>query len=252
MSQIERSKLLEERVTLEQERKSQEAALNALLYRPAGTHIGSIPDFDIIRLTMTPDTIMKIALENNPRVKKLRALIGKSEAQLKLAYKDYYPDFNVFFEWGIRYALPSNATSHTGSETDVEGLNVYSAGVNLNIPIQLKRRAAAVKEANSSIRESTENLNSYMIGLDAAIVDLTAKMEKASKLVTLYQTGIIPQARQTLESSLKSYHVNNMIFQDVLSSRTNLFNYERKYYENMAEYEEVAAELEALAGSELY
>ena len=252
LAQVDRSKLLETKVILEQQRKSQEAALNALLYRRADTPVGRIPDFDVKPLAMTADDVRNYCWENNPKIKQLKADIAKAEVQLKLAHKEYYPDFNVFFDWGIRYALPPGTASHTGSTVDVEGLNVYTAGVNINIPIQLKRRAAAVEEAKANIMMTTEDLNNYMNGLDSAISDLLARLDKASKLVTLYKTGIIPQAQQSLESSTSNYRVNNMAFQAVLEARRTLFDYEQKYYENLAEYQKLVALGDAVVGVPLY
>ena len=40
-AQVERSKMLDMRITLEQQRKSLQASLNALLYRPADTPVGT-------------------------------------------------------------------------------------------------------------------------------------------------------------------------------------------------------------------
>src|SRR6266581_4315475 len=54
-AQVERSKLLDMRISLEQQRKSLQASLNALLYRPAETTVGAIPDVDIKPLMQSPE-----------------------------------------------------------------------------------------------------------------------------------------------------------------------------------------------------
>ena len=98
-AQVERSRLLDMGITLEQQRRTLQANLNALLYRPAETPIGTIPDFDIKPLPLSDKELRETAHGSRPLVKGLEALIGKGEAGLRLAGKESYPDFNVSFEY---------------------------------------------------------------------------------------------------------------------------------------------------------
>ncbi|MGB9712760.1 MAG: TolC family protein [Dissulfurimicrobium sp.] len=58
-AQVERSKMLDMRISLEQQRKSLEATLNNLLYRPADTPVGAIPDFDLTPLNLSAEELRK-------------------------------------------------------------------------------------------------------------------------------------------------------------------------------------------------
>jgi outer membrane protein, heavy metal efflux system len=234
-AQLERSKMLDMKISLEQQRKSQVIALNSLLYRPATTPVGSIPDFAIGATPPPADRLMALAEESRPALKSLKAQIEKGNSSYALAKREYYPDFNVSFEYMQR------------EQAD----DMYSAGVTFNLPVHNARREGMLAEASSEVTMATEELNSTRNSIATGIADLLAQMERRRKLAELYKLGIIPQAEQSLESSTIGYRVNKVDFLTLLDSRVTLFNYEREYYDSMADYQMKKAQLEALVGREL-
>ncbi|MGD0843063.1 MAG: TolC family protein [Geobacteraceae bacterium] len=239
-AQVEQSKLLDMRITLEQQRKSLQASLNALLYRPAETPVGAIPDFDIKPLIQSPEELRDIAYEKRPMLKSLNALIEKGKAGHKLAEKEFYPDFNVSFEYMQRERFEGSS-----------GDDMYSLGLTFNLPVQRARRQAMVAETSSEITMATEELNVLKNSINSGISDLLAQLERRRKLADLYKTGIIPQAGQSLESATIGYRVNKVDFLNLLDSRMTLFNYERELYDSLADYQIKLAQLEALLGMSL-
>jgi len=240
-AQVGRSKLLDMRITLEQQRRTAQANLNTLLFRPAETPVGPIPEFDLTPLRLTDKELRELAYANRPMIKSLAALIGKGEARLKLADKEFYPDFKVSLDYMQR-------DSFNGSE----GNDMYSLGLTFNLPVQRERRNAAVAESNSEITMATEELNNLKNNINGGVSDLLAQLDRRRKLVDLYKNGIIPQAEQTLESSTINYRVNKVDFLTLLDSQITLFNYEREYYNSLADYQMKRAQLEALVGKELH
>ncbi|MDD2736404.1 MAG: TolC family protein [Desulfuromonadaceae bacterium] len=238
-SQVERSKMLDMKISLEQRRKSLEASLNALLSRSPETAVGRIGDFEIKPLQLSFEKLRTTAFEKRPAIKSLQALIDKGEAAHKLARKDFYPDFNVSLEYMQRDPAMGN-----------EGLDTYSLGVTFNLPLQRERRHAMVAESDSEIRMAADELDSLRNGIASSVADLLATLERREKLVSLYKSGIIPQAEQSLESAVIGYRVNKVDFLSLLDSRITLFNYERELYESQAEYMMGLARLEATVGTD--
>jgi len=239
-AQVERSKMLEMGITLKQQRKSLQANLNALLYRPADTPVGLIPNFEIKPVALSADELRTMALENRPILKSLNSQIDKGKVGQKLAQKEFYPDFNVSFEYMQRDRFDMS-----------DGADMYSLGVTFNLPVQKQRRQAMVAESSSEITMATEELNATKNTIDAGISDLLAQMERRKKLAELYRTGIIPQAEQSLESASIGYSVNKVDFLTLQDNRITLFNYERELYDSMADYQMKLAQLEALVGQSL-
>ena len=98
---------------------------------------------------------------------------------------------------------------------------------------------------------AADEVNALRNTIDSGISDLLAKLKKREKLVSLYKSGIIPQAEQSLESATIGYRVNKVDFLTLLDSRVTLFNYERELYESLAEYMIRLAQLEAMVGGDL-
>ncbi|MRR37231.1 TolC family protein, partial [bacterium] len=98
-AQVERSRMLDMQISLEQRRKSLQATLNTLLFRPAETPVGVIPDFEIRPVSWSPEQLQAAAAENRPLLKGFGALMAKGEAGHRLAEKELFPDFNLSFEY---------------------------------------------------------------------------------------------------------------------------------------------------------
>jgi len=240
-AQVERSRMLDMKITLEQRRKSLQANLNTLLFRPAETPVGRVPDFEIKPLAYSPEQLRSLAEDNRPMFRSYRAIMEKGEAGHRLAEKEFFPDFNLSFEYMQRDPL---------SEMEA-GYDMYAAGVAFNLPIQRERRHAMAREASAEAEMARAELNSLSNGINLGIADNLAQMERREKLAELYKTGIIPQAEQSLESATIGYRVNKVDFLTLQDSRLTLFNYEREYYESLAEYQMRRAQLEALVGKDL-
>ena len=239
-AQVERSKMLDMRISLQQQRKTGEANLNALLARPAATAVGGIADLEMQPLSLNTEQLEAIAAEKRPLLQSARSTIEKAGAGLRLAKKEYYPDFNVSLEYMQRDPAMGS-----------DGLDMYGLGLTFNLPVQTSRRQAAVAESNAEITMATEELNGIKNTIQAGVADLLAQMERRRNLAELYKTGILPQARQSLESSVIGYRVSKVDFLTLLDNTITLFSYEREYYDSIADYQMKRAQLEALVGKEL-
>ena len=241
---LEKSKMLDMQITLQQQRKSLAANLNYLLYRPGNTPIGPIADFTLPQLSLTAEQLNDTAYEKRPQVKSLVSLVNKGKASHRLARKEFYPDFNLSFEYMFKEAIATEMVSDPG-------YNMFSLGVTFNLPFQQEKRHAMLAESTSETAMAAEELNGLKNTIAYTINDTLAQLDRRRKLVELYKGGIIPQAEQSLESAVISYRVNKVDFLTLLDGRMNLFNYERELYESQAEYMMKLAQLEAAVGSDL-
>jgi outer membrane protein TolC len=234
---LEKSKMLDMQITLRQQRKSLEANLNYLLYRPGTTPILAIADFSLPQISHSVEQLNQIALEYRPQLKSLTSLAHKAQASQRLARKEFYPDFNLSLEYMFREAAMEDP-----------GYNMFSVGLTFNLPFQMERRRAMVAESTFETNMAAEELNALKNTISYTINDTLAQLERRRNLVELYQGGIIPQAEQALESAVISYRVNKVDFLTLLDGRMNLFSYQRELYESQAEYMMKLAQLEAVVG----
>lgn len=237
---LERSKLLDMQISLKQQRKSLEAGLNYLLSRPTDTLVGHVADFELPSFSLSASKLRDLAEQQRPQLKVLASQISKGKAAHQLARKELWPDFNLSVEYMFRQPAMGDP-----------GYDMFTVGLTFNLPIQRERRAAMIAESSSETTMASEEVSSLRNSIDYAINDSLSQLERRQKLVELYRSGIIPQAEQTLESSLINYRVGKVDFMAVLDSRVSLFNYERELYESKADYMMQLARLEAAVGTEL-
>jgi len=237
---VEKSKMLEMQITLQQQRRSLSANMDYLLARSPGSEFSTVADFELPVVAKSPEELREMAYNHRPQLKSLSSLVDKSMAGHRLGEKEFYPDFSISFEYMQREAAMGDP-----------GYDMYSLGLTFNLPLQKERREAMLAESSSESRMEAEEINALKSNISYAIADNLAAMERRKKLVELYRTGLVPQAEQSLESSLIGYRVGKVDFMTLLDGRANLFNYERELSESKAEYMMALARLEAAVGTEL-
>jgi outer membrane protein TolC len=236
-AQVERSKMEEMRLVLQQQRRSLEAGLNTLLYRPPTTTVATIDHVELTVLSLDATELERLAEDHRPLLRSLAARIDQSKAERALADKEFYPDFTLAFEYMQKDSI-----------MDDPGYDMYNASVSFNLPLQRERRQAMVAESEAAQRMAGEELNVTRNNIRQVIADLLAQLERDRKMAHLYREGILPQAGITLESSLAAYRAGKGEFMQVLDSRMALFNVERDYYKAVAEHQMELARLEATVG----
>lgn len=236
-AQVERSKMVDMQITLQQQRRTLTATMNRLLYRPAGTAVGEIPELQAPAVGLSAEDLESLAERNRPLIQGLTAQVDKGKTERDLAKKEFYPDFNFSLEYMLRESTPEG-----------EGLDMYSAGVTLNLPVRRDRRHARVAETEAQIRMAQAELNNLRNTIHTGIADFMAQLERGQRQISLYRTGIIPQATRSFEAARAAYQNNQVDFLSMLDSLLTLFNYERDYYDVLSDYRMNLARLEALVG----
>jgi outer membrane protein TolC len=80
------------------------------------------------------------------------------------------------------------------------------------------------------------------------ISSATTDYFEARELFKLFQSGIVPQARQTVSSMLAGYQVSEVDFLNLVRSQVTLLNYEVQYWKALTEANQALARLDAAVG----
>ena len=102
----------------------------------------------------------------------------------------------------------------------------------------------AEKEVKKSIYENTEN------NIISMIKETLSMIFKSRSNLELYETGILPQAKQNMDVSLEGYRSGKLDFLALLDSQMTLYKYEVEYYKELAEHQRRISEMETLIGGE--
>lgn len=236
-AQLERSRMEEMRIGLQQRRTSLAATLNTLAHRPPETALSVIHSLPMPQLTLSATQLSQLAQVNRPALKTLQAKIDQAGVGVKLAEKELYPDFTIAVEYMQREATEMS-----------RGDDMYSAGLSFNLPVQTDRRRAKVAEMEAARRMAVQELAGQQNQIRLAISDALAQLERSRKLSRLYDSGMLDQARGTLEAATAAYRTGKAKFSEVLASRMNLLAYEREYHGAIADYQMQMAILENVVG----
>ncbi len=241
-AQVELSKLLDERIRLEQSRQAAGARLNAILNRSPQTPLGRTGEVSKAELPMDLKELQTRALENRPLLKGLQEEIERRKAANSLARKRYFPDLTM----SLGYAFREDSAL-------VRRSDFFSAGFSINIPLYFRtKQDRQVAETSALINSAKEQYQATRNEVFSMVKELVADIEKGHKLIDLIETGLIPQARLSLDSAVAGYQVGKVDFLTLLDSRLTLFNFEKEYYRTLGEYQISLARLEWVVGARLH
>ena len=218
----------------EQERRSSEIEINALLNRPASTHIDVPEDLPAGEIPATLDQMLAHARTGAPELARQQTLVQRSELAVNLARKNFYPDYTLSGAYFNQGGMPP----------------MWQFRVDFKLPVLRRQRAELTQQAFAA-SEARHDYEAADVSIEARIRDLYTVAETARKLVELYEKSVIPEAQLALDSSLASYQTGSIDFLTVFSNFMNVVEYGLMYHEEIMQFHVALARLEELTGMEL-
>jgi outer membrane protein TolC len=175
-----------------------------------------------------------LAYENSPEIRSREKMIASAEAKVKMAKKEYYPDFTV----------AASLFKRAGEFEDM-----WSLTTTVNIPIFYRtKQKQAVHEAEASLSEAQHELEGAKTMLSSGIRDNFSMLRTADKLMDLYRKGLIPKTYQDFESALSGYVTGKVEAITTITRLKTILDFETSYWGQFSEREKAIARLEALTG----
>jgi outer membrane protein TolC len=126
----------------------------------------------------------------------------------------------------------------------------FSAGVELPLYFWSKQNKR-VREKSLDLKSSRQKYEGMKNNLKFDVSMLSYSLKKYEKEIELYQTAILPQARQSFESAQSAYQVGKIDFLTLLDNQITLYNYQIAYHQALSSYYQTSAQLEEMAGKPL-
>lgn len=170
-----------------------------------------------------------MAEEYHPTLKSQESRVSAAQSRLDLAKKDYYPDFRVSVAYGDRIG-------YNGGRIDDPRSDLLTLKVGIKVPLYYKTKQSKAEQQRFIEQQGSQYaLENVRLKLMAEISNNYTDYRQAKKQVSLYETGILPQARQTVDSMLSGYQVSKVDFLNLVRSQVTLFNYELLYWKSVTE-----------------
>ncbi|MGD0625784.1 MAG: TolC family protein [Thermodesulfobacteriota bacterium] len=240
-AQVELSKMIDELIMFSQNKRSLKARINTLLHQPPFATLGEPEELSFEKFSVEPEELVKTAMGRRPLLQSMKRMVERNQAGLRMAERDYYPDFDFKLAYGQRDDGPM------GRRADM-----VTAMVAINLPLWYKtKQDRKVAESQKDIQAAKDQLSAMTNEIRFMIGDKLTEVERAERQLELLKTGIIPLATLSLDSAMASYRVNKVDFITVLDSLMTLFRYEIQYYRLLTDSRKSIAEIEAAVGKSL-
>jgi outer membrane protein, heavy metal efflux system len=236
---VELARQTERQLTLIRTRRVAVARINTLMHVPLDSPLPSPPS----RLTVgdglpTVEELRSRAIAQRPDLQALANRIAADEAALRLAEKDFCPDFEVMAAYDGFWQPPQQALQ-------------AQVGLRLNLPVSNPRRYAAIREAEARIAEKKAQLESAIDQVRFQLQDAYEQVVESEKIVRLYEKTTLPAARANVAAARSAYEAGKVPFLTLVEAQRNAVSLLDRYYEFIAQYYRRKATLERTVGGSL-
>lgn len=236
LAQLELSKLLEQEIGLNAERRTAAARLNALLFRAPATPVVLPAQVDEQPPPVAGDEVLiERARTARPSLAAQQRQVDAAAAQAELARKDYRPDFTL----GANYDWRDG------------GADMKSVMFGMSLPLRTgSRQDRALDQRNAELLVQRYSLQDLDANLAADVTAARADYERAREQAQLLKRGVLPQAAQTVASMLAGYQVGKVDFLNLAQAQITLYDYETRYWRALSDAWTALALLVATVGEE--
>lgn len=210
------------------------AHLNHLLTHPSHEPVGAQGDIPLQPLTLTPDELWLIAQERQPALLVMRYSVERATAAWHLQQRELWPDLETMAE------LRNPAMGPIGP---------WDLSLALVLPFWFWTKA------HYGVRAALYDKESMEAAYEAMQLDITRRIhEHWHQAVAAYATarlchdGLIPLARQAVESLMAGYQSGRATATDLLDALRSLAEQRRRYVQQLVDLEQHVVMLEQAVG----
>jgi len=231
---IEESMLTGEGLSIAAGIEAASARLKYLLGRRQDSVLDITPELMPARVEFSSPGLIEKAVVYNPAIRSMAASVEAAEAATELARKAYYPDLMA----GV------GPVQRDGK------FETYDVMLQINIPIWFGRNSSRTEEASADAAAmrsrlmAERNLKAWEV--EQAAIDVRT----ADKMLSLYSTGILPQAMTGFESALKNYQAGKIDFLTLIETERTLKTARLDYIKTLLDYRKKVAALERAVGED--
>lgn len=238
-AQTELSTLINDGITLQQEKQVVEAMINTILSRPVSSPLGYVPDIEGQIPQWSSERLQSLALESRPELKAMQHNIDMANAELVQSKREYFPDLmaRVMYK---DMAMTKN--------------DFWSVMVGISLPLSpwsSSKFSSKVEENELNLRKVEEEYRNMKNMVSYEVQNALVKVQTNRNLVQLYKNTVVPQAEQTLQSTVSSYQTGKTEFLMVIDAYRMLLMARLDYHMAVMNYLASQAQLEQGVGLDI-
>lgn len=228
--------------TLEQQEGVARSMLNQLMDRPVDAPLPTPPQGALDSLSFELAALTEQAMAMNPKLLQLAATIDAHHERAQLAKLHRIPDLNVSFSY--------NLVDDDGLSMIANGDDQWWVGFGINLPIWQERLDAAEREARLNALRTASQLAQQRNVIAFQLQEALLAAQTAERRATLFRDNIVPQAEQTLDSSMSGYRTGSIDALTVTDNRRRLLEFQLMFHDSVAQLNRALADLKQLTGDD--
>jgi cobalt-zinc-cadmium efflux system outer membrane protein len=210
------------------------AKVNGLLNRSSGTSIDSIFAAGLPSMPLDTAALAQQAINRHPMLARARVLQQQSQIMQELARANLVPSPMIMARYGNR-----------GTKD-----GIYEIGVSVPIPLHLdQRQRGAIRATGEMERMRERETAGAEREIRAMVEETVARIQAARIMWESYQSDLLPQARQAVESSIAGYATGMSHFEQPLLAAQTLQRIEQETLNSELMVRRMLVELEASRGT---
>lgn len=234
-AQVERTKIVREITSNNEDKGDTEADLKGLLHRDQGSPDIVAEHLEENPLRLTSAELLQTVRQQNPLILVDASSVEEKNAALTFAKRDGKPDFDIAYMY---------------QQNDRKYPDYYLFTFNIRLPRRGRFRAE-VAEAAKNLAQSQDELDAHLQQQLAQVKQGYVKVTSDEELLKEYKEGLIPQSDAAYRSTLGSYASNREVLTHVLLYFVNVLDIKLDEAQVLADHETTLAHLETLTGATL-
>ncbi len=208
-AQTEQAMLEHRKIELDTERRIAGERINVLLHRDPALALPPPPR----ELEQPPSheldekALVTRALESRPELRAAQAMVRAREADVSLARREFLPDFTL-----------RGAYEGSWQEDPLKPL----VGIELNVPLQLGRRRAALEEAEARLERERSRLRRLDDQIRLQVAVAIERLRESLHLLELTHERLLPAARARAQGARAGFASGRVSFLELIDAERAL------------------------------
>lgn len=234
-AEVELTHALHREIVLQTAQRVTAEQINAVLHRPPARPLPPPP----ARASVPADTadaakqLIEQALNDRPELAAAEARVAAEQARVDLAWREYFPDFTV-----------TGSYNRLWQKRDLQPF----VGIQLNVPLQLGRRRAAVEEARARLEQARSQRRAVEDDVRFGVQSGADRLVEARHVELLFRDRLLPAARDQVAAARSGFETGRNSFLALIDGERNLRNVELGHEEALANLGRRRAELDRALG----
>lgn len=181
--------------------------LNRVVGRALAMPLDTPAELELRSVGPNDDTWLAQVRRQSPDLTSAELQNVTGRADVELARSEFKPDWALQASYATRGRLDP----------------MWQAGVALNLPLQRGRLAAGVAAAEARTRAGDARLQALEADLELGVRTRLSQLHVAERSVRVYDKGLLPQGRLSVDAAIANYQAGKIPFITVLEALASLY-----------------------------